>query len=160
MHQNVSIIDAPLSPPILKQMKSPALLLDSDRLLLRQADYARLRELAGGPVLTDELDRAIVVPDDRIPPDVITMDTEIAYRDDISGERREVKLVYPGEADATAGKISILAPVGMALIGLAVGQSIDWNFPDGKTHRLRVLQVRRSQDSKAEHTSDVASHAQ
>ncbi len=114
---------------------------DSESILLRMADYARLRELAGGRPLADELDRAIVVPDDRIPSDVITMYARIAYTDDVSGERREVELVYPSEADAAAGKVSVLAPVGTALIGLSAGQSIEWDFPDGKTHRLQVLHV-------------------
>lgn len=141
-------------------MKFPVTSADSDRMLLRMEDYARLRGLVGGVVFSDELDRAIVIPDDRIPPDVITMNTCIVYADDVTGASREVELVYPGEADAAAGRISVLAPVGMALIGLAVGQSIDWEFPDGKVHRLHVLRVSRRKASRIRQTDEAGCHAE
>lgn len=125
-------------------MNNARLILESDRIQMRMDDYARLRELTDADVLNEELDRAIVVPDERLPAEVITMNARILYADDVAGGQREVELVYPHEADATQGKISVLAPVGMALIGLATGQSIDWRFPDGKIHRLSVLQVSRT----------------
>lgn len=122
-------------------MNNARLILESDRIQLRMDDYARLRELTDADILNEELDRAIVVPDERLSTDVITMNARVVYTDSIIGEQREVELVYPHEADATLGKISVLAPVGMALIGLETGQSIDWTFPDGKIHRLSVLSV-------------------
>ena len=57
------------------------------------------------------------------------------------GEDRRVTLVFPGEADIAEGKISILTPIGVALIGLSAGQSIDWTARDGRTHRLTVETV-------------------
>jgi transcription elongation GreA/GreB family factor len=54
---------------------------------------------------------------------------------------REVELVYPDEADHVTGRVSVLAPVGCALLGLSVGQSIDWDLQGGKVHRLRVERV-------------------
>lgn len=57
------------------------------------------------------------------------------------GQERRVTLVYPGEADIAQGKISILTPIGTALIGLAPGQSISWTARDGKQHELNVLSV-------------------
>lgn len=122
-------------------MNNARLILESDRIQLRMDDYARLRELTDADILNEELDRAIVVPDERLSPDVITMNARVVYTDNVIGDQREVELVYPHEADATRGKISVLAPVGMALIGLEAGQSIDWTFPDGKIHRLSVLKV-------------------
>ncbi len=57
------------------------------------------------------------------------------------GKARRVQLVYPAEADIAAGRISVLTPVGTALLGLSVGQSIDWVGNDGKQHVLNVIAV-------------------
>lgn len=104
-------------------------------------DFARLRKLVGDHPLADELERAIVVPSDRIQKDIVTMHSRVIYLDESTGATREVELVYPDEADPMAGKVSVLAPVGSALLGLSVGQSIDWEFPTGEAHRLRVERV-------------------
>ncbi|MDP3033291.1 MAG: nucleoside diphosphate kinase regulator [Rhodocyclaceae bacterium] len=104
-------------------------------------DYVRLREIVGDHDLAEELDRAIVVPSDRIQQNTVTMHSRLIYRDESTGTTREVELVYPDEADPTAGRVSVLAPVGCALLGLSAGQSIDWNLPGGKVHRLRVERV-------------------
>lgn len=61
--------------------------------------------------------------------------------DQLQGERHQLTLVYPHEADAAQGRVSVLAPVGSALLGLAVGQSIDWQAPGGRPLRLRVIAV-------------------
>ncbi len=105
------------------------------------SDYVRLRELVEDHALAEELERAIVVPSDRIPKDVVTMNSRLFYSDESTGMTREVELVYPDEADHVTGRVSVLAPVGCALLGLSAGQSIDWNLPGGKVHRLRVERV-------------------
>ena len=110
-------------------------------LVVSMNDYVRLRELVGDHALTEELERAIVVPADRIPKDVVTMNSRLIYADESTGTTREVELVYPDEADPVTGRVSVLAPVGCALLGLSAGQSIDWNLPGGKIHRLRVERV-------------------
>lgn len=91
--------------------------------------------------LENELIRAVVVPREQIPRDVVTMNSRVIFENETTGERREIKLVYPREADIDAGKISILVPVGTALLGLRVGQSIDWALPSGEKHRYRVVEV-------------------
>jgi regulator of nucleoside diphosphate kinase len=91
--------------------------------------------------LEGELVRAVVVRRDEIPKDVVTMNSRVVFENETTGERREVKLVYPREANIDAGRISILVPVGTALLGLRVGQSIDWELPSGKKHRYRVVSV-------------------
>jgi len=101
----------------------------------------RLRQYPLSDELTDELDRAIVVHPEHIPNDVVTMHTRCAYIDERTGMRREIELVYPDEADPGQGKISVLTPVGSALLGLRVGQEIPWAFPDGSVHRLKVASV-------------------
>lgn len=115
--------------------------MDTEALIVSMPDYVRLREIAGDFELGDELDRAIVVPADRMPVNVVTMHSRLIYIDESTGTRREVELVYPDEANPLAGKISVLAPVGSALLGLSIGQSIDWVFPGGKSHRLRVESI-------------------
>ena len=104
-------------------------------------DYVRLRELVADHALAEELDFAIVVPSDHIPKNVVTMNSRLIYADESTGQTREVELVYPSEADPVAGRISVLAPVGCALLGLSAGQSIDWNLPSGQVHRLRVERI-------------------
>jgi len=104
-------------------------------------DYARLRQYRLSEGLADELDRAIVVHKERLPGDVVTMHARFTYADQTTGALREIELVYPDEVDPAHGKISVLTPVGSAMIGLRVGQEIAWGFPDGSTHRLRVISV-------------------
>ena len=115
-------------------------------LYLTEDDLERLSqvlEAQGGRFakLEGELARAMVVPRDEIPRDVVTMNSRVVFENETTGERREVTLVYPGDADIDAGKISVLVPVGTALLGLRVGQSIDWELPSGERHRYRVIEV-------------------
>lgn len=118
---------------------------------LTQNDCDRLSDLleayaagSGGrrfDALENELARAIVVHASKIPKDVVTMNSRVVFEDETTGEQREVTLVYPTQADIGAGKISILVPVGSALLGLRVGQSIDWELPSGQRRRYRVIAV-------------------
>ena len=110
----------------------------TEELLIADLDYARLVPLASHKALADELDRATVVPAARMPGNIVRMHSRVTYHDERSGERREVELVFPEEADMASGKVSVLAPVGSALLGLEAGQTIEWPFPDGRVRRLRV----------------------
>jgi regulator of nucleoside diphosphate kinase len=95
--------------------------------------------------LDAELRRAQVVDGTAVPPDVVTMNTEVVYEDD-TGARRTVRVVYPREADSAHGRISVLAPIGSALLGLRVGQSIEWQMPKGR-RRVRVVEIRYQPES-------------
>jgi regulator of nucleoside diphosphate kinase len=112
-----------------------------DLLIITETDLALLRKLRPHEALRHELERAIVVSSEAVPPDVVTMNSRVLYVDETTAERRLVTVVYPAEADASEGRISVLAPVGAALLGLSVGQAIEWNFPDGSRRRLRVEDV-------------------
>lgn len=93
------------------------------------------------PLLEAELLRAQLVAPGQIAPDVVTMHSRVVCVDETSGEQQEIELVYPHEADSDRGRISVLAPVGAALLGLAVGRSIEWPVPGGRTTRVRVMAV-------------------
>jgi regulator of nucleoside diphosphate kinase len=110
---------------------------DMDRLLQLIEAYPgkRFERLEG------ELLRAKVVPREKIPEDVVTMNSRVVFENETTGVRREITLVYPGMADIDEGRISILVPVGTALLGLRVGQSIDWELPGGEKHRYRIVGV-------------------
>lgn len=114
---------------------------DHDR-LLGLADAIEDRDPALADVLVNELERARVVEDSKLPEKVVRMGSTIVYTAD-DGEPQTATLVFPGEADITAGKISIATPFGTALIGLSPGQSIDWLARNDKVHRLTVTEVRQ-----------------
>ena len=89
--------------------------------------------------------RAHVLVDSDVPADVVRMYSLVEFEIDGRNQRR-VRLVYPAEADISRGKISILTPIGAALIGLTPGQAMKVEGPDGKMHQLRVLSVAQSLD--------------
>ncbi len=115
-------------------------------IVITSQDLERIRQLIGtsdSPVaerLDRELARAKVVPPADVPRDVVTMNSDVTFEDLSTGVRRTVRVVYPGDADAEQGKVSILAPMGSALLGLAVGQTIEWPTPGG-VRRVRVVEV-------------------
>ena len=121
--------------------------------MMSESDADRLTNLAisvedrfpqVSDLLLGEISRAVVQPADRVSGDVVTMMSSVDFVDEESGAARSVQLVYPGEADIAAGKISILTLIGAGLIGLRAGQSIDWPDRSGKVHKLRIEAVRQS----------------
>ncbi len=126
--------------------------MHSRKIYITDFDMQRLRQLLEGTKawserdrnylehLEEELDRAIIVPSREIPSDVVTMNSEVRVKDMDSGKEMAFRLVFPGEADYERGKLSILAPVGTALIGYRKGDTIEWNVPAG-VRRLRILEV-------------------
>ena len=94
----------------------------------------------GAQALQAELDRADVVGHDEVPAGVVTMNSRVHCREESSGKDYHLTLVYPQDAGGE-GKVSILAPVGSALLGLSVGQHIDWTAPGGKQLKLTLLAV-------------------
>ncbi len=124
---------------------------DRPPITLTSSDYERLtqmlmsnkyRNLPGMEELQDELDRANVVEPEELPNDVITVNSTARFIDEASNEQFEITLVYPDKADG-ATKVSVLAPVGSALLGLSVGQSIPWQVPGRQKLLLKVLDVKK-----------------
>lgn len=91
--------------------------------------------------LEAELARAEYREHDQMPAGVVMMGSRVRCVDETNDESHTLTLVYPGEADVAAGRVSILAPVGAALLGLSVGQTIDWPLPGGRATRLTVAEV-------------------
>lgn len=119
-------------------------------ILLAEAEADALFELAVAwqrrhPVSTrllmDELDRAETVPLRELPEDVVTMGSQVVFLDRASGEQHSVELVYPGEADMARQQVSILTPVGAALIGMRRGSAIDWPNRQGERRLLEIVAV-------------------
>lgn len=128
---------APARPPIILSET------DAQRLsALAIQKEAAAPEAAG--LLLDELERAQVRPDDRVPADVVGMNSTVEFVDEAHGQSRTVQLVYPAEADIAEGRISVLTPIGAGLIGLSAGQSILWPDRDGNKRALKVLRVARA----------------
>lgn len=109
--------------------------------IISEGDFVRLMAMQPPPELRAELERAIVIPLESMQPNIVSMQSRVCYQDVDTGTRREIEIVFPDEADISCGKVSVLAPVGAALIGLTVGQQIEWQFPDGSSHRLEVVEV-------------------
>ena len=114
--------------------------------------YERLASLARdaartipdiGERLLEEIERANVVPSEKLPPDVVTVGSEVTYEDSATGRTQTVRIAYPAQADVGRGLISVLTPIGAGLIGLSAGQSIDWEMKDGSIRRLTLLNVTR-----------------
>ncbi|HSK01385.1 MAG TPA: nucleoside diphosphate kinase regulator [Kofleriaceae bacterium] len=119
---------------------NPSLII-TDRDLARLRQVIDLHDTPSAEQLDSELQRATVVDSRAVPPTVVTMHSEVVYEDRATGERRTVAVVFPHEADAGRGKVSVLAPIGSALIGLSVGQEIEWRVPGGRK-RVRVVEIR------------------
>ncbi len=127
--------------------------MSSQTIVMNARDHARLEELVQRNTqrrngqdrtafekLAGELARAIIVQPDEMPPDVATMSTTVSVRDLDSGEISKLTISWPDEADPQEYRINVLAPLGMALLGVRVGEDVEWDMPSG-VRRLRIEQV-------------------
>lgn len=122
------------------------------KLMMSDHDCGRMREMVRrakeeGTVspqtleaLENEIGQAMVLPPDEIPPYVVTMHTTVRVKDLTTHTTLEFTLVYPEEADVPSGKYSVLSDIGVAILGFAVGDTVEWDFPDG-THALRIHMI-------------------
>ncbi|MFJ2975603.1 nucleoside diphosphate kinase regulator [Kluyvera sp. NPDC087067] len=124
-------------------MTRPAIIInefDAERIdrLLEQPAYAN------SPVanaLNDELDRAQMCAPEAMPHDVVSMNSQVRFRDLTSGEERVRTLVFPANMTDSATQLSVMAPVGAALLGLRTGSTIHWELPGGASTHLEVLEL-------------------
>jgi regulator of nucleoside diphosphate kinase len=120
-------------------------------IIITDKDFDRLRSVVDSPryrathamlltALKDELERGKVVAADHVPKRVVTMHSQVRIRDLKADESETYTLVYPEEADINEGKLSVLAPLGTALLGTSVGQVVKFDAPAGQ-RRLRVEKI-------------------
>ena len=128
-------------------------------LILTRLDVQRLEQLIdslpettpGIEALQAELDRAeTIVGHEEVPAGVVTMNSRVHCREESSGKDYRLTLVYPKDANADEGKISILAPVGSALLGLSVGDELAWPGPGGKSMTVKVKSIIYQPESAGE----------
>lgn len=121
---------------------------DHDR-MQQLLDTELAHTLPGIDMLVRELDRATIVKSEEIGPDVVTMNSTVRFVEEGEYKAYELKLVYPHNA-GQPGTVSILAPVGSALLGLSVGQMIRWQVPGGRDLQLRVVSVVNQPEAEGE----------
>lgn len=120
---------------------------DETNITVTEQDYEKLSLLLlhtaseACELLEEELSRATIVPQKEISREIVTMNSTVRFIDEETRRPSELTLVYPKDADVEKMKVSVLAPVGTALLGLRIGQSIQWPMPNGKTRTLKVLSI-------------------
>ena len=120
----------------------PVFLADSEADILADLALAvRERSPLAADFLLRELDRASTTSPAELPRDVVTMMSCVDFVDEDSGELHSVQLVYPRDADTDLHCISVLTPIGAALIGMRRGEAIDWADLRGARRRLRIVGV-------------------
>lgn len=136
-------------------------------IVVTESDERRLRGLLGGPSaaslrdqahlqeLSSELARALILQAEQVPPDVITMHSRVRVLDLERCRRSDFTLVFPLEADVSAKRISVLAPLGTAVLGFREGDEVEWMMPGG-LRRLRVERVRQPPASNPERAVPLA----
>jgi regulator of nucleoside diphosphate kinase len=128
---------------------------EMERLRALVEQHSEGRDALAAERLGAELDRAVLV--ERLPPGVVAPGSRVRFEDERSHAVREAVLVYPGAADVAAGRISVLAPIGAALLGLSVGDTIAWPLPHGQEARLRILAVEPAAAEQAAEPRDGSS---
>jgi regulator of nucleoside diphosphate kinase len=118
-------------------------------LMLGERRRAPALEAAAADALADLLLEARQVPHERLPADRIAMNSKVTYQEEPDGERRSVILVHPIESDPSDGRISVLSPVGLALLGRTPGSLVDVALPGGKAFTIRILEVARKRELRA-----------
>lgn len=122
----------------------PPIAIDANHL----ARLAALSSLTSGPMvevseyLREEIDRAHVLPAEKLRPDIVNLGSRVEFRDKQTGKVQEIILVYPFDADIARRRVSVLTPVGAALLGLSVNQTISFHTRAGERRELTVLKVR------------------
>ena len=134
-------------------MSRPAIILnelDAARLdtLLEQPAFA---SLPVAEALNNELDRAEMLSPENMPADVVTMNSRVKFRDLPSKEEHVRTLVYPASLKDSATQLSVMAPIGAALLGLRVGDAITWELPNGQKTHIEVLELQYQPEAAGEY---------
>ena len=142
-------------------------------IIVTDQDLSRLRGLLGGmsqasildrghlSQLQSELDRALVVPCDEVPVGVVTIDSLVRVVDLDTGKRSVLTLVLPDEADVAERRISVLAPIGAALLGSRASDDVEWTMPAGqrRLHIEHVIQPNQLVATRRARSAQYARHS-
>ena len=136
-------------PKAKDRARHPKIVISSDDLahIEALAEGAMLRNPALADRLLDELGRARIVPAGKMPKSVVTIGSRVTYRDEAAGQVKSVTLVYPEEADITRQRVSVMTPIGVALLGLAEGAAFYWDTRDNQRRMLTVIRVEQDAGS-------------
>lgn len=129
---------------------------DRGERLLTELDFVRLTRLNGGQLpleLADDLDAAELLPSREIPPNVITMYSQVDIVVGDAGTPQRLTLCYPRDAQASQGVISVLSPIGAALLGLQVGDEAHWQMPSGEQRTARVVAIAFQPEAAGDYTT-------
>ena len=124
-------------------VRPPIHLIDTEAEALSSLALSSSASSMGARLLLEELERAEISDRDALPANVATMMSHVLFEDEATGRTREVQLVYPRDADSERDRISIITPIGAALIGMPEGANIEWPNRSGAKRSLRILKVTR-----------------
>lgn len=135
----------------LRRTKTPKIVVNQDDLahLEGLAEGAMQRNPALADRLLDELGRARVVAATKMPANVVAIGSTVTYRDETTGQEKAITLVYPEDADIARGRVSVMTPIGVALIGLAEGAAFHWDTRENQRRMLTVIRVDQDTDGDA-----------
>lgn len=127
------------------------------KVVINADDLAHLEGLADGMMrrhpaladrLFDEIGRARIVAPAKMPKNIVSMGSTVTYRDETTGQEKSVTLVYPEQADITQLRVSVMTPIGVALLGLAKGASFYWDTRENQRRMLTIISVAQAEDKK------------
>jgi regulator of nucleoside diphosphate kinase len=127
------------------------------KVVINADDLAHLEGLADGMMrrhpaladrLFDEIGRARIVAPAKMPKNVVSMGSTVTYRDESTGQEKYVTLVYPEQADITQLRVSVMTPIGVALLGLAKGASFYWDTRENQRRMLTIISVAQAEEKK------------
>ena len=107
----------------------------------RLSNFARVFHTPGAELLADELEHAVVVGGAKAPRDFVRLGSRVTWHDETTGRRHTAEIVAPDAADIDRDRLSVISPVGAALIGLRPGAALAWATPDGRPRAVRIEAV-------------------
>lgn len=134
-----------------RRTRTPSIVINSADLVHLEAlaDGAMKRNPALADRLLDEIGRARIVAPARMPRTVVAMGSTVTYRDEATGLEKSVTLVFPENADIAHQRVSVMTPIGVALLGLAEGAVFFWDTNDNQRRSLTVIRVEQPAAAKA-----------
>lgn len=136
-----------------RRVRAPKIVINADDLahIEALAEGAMVRNPALADRLFEEIGRARIAAPGKMPTNVVSVGSTVTYRDETTGLEKSVKLVFPEDADISRHQVSLMTPIGVALLGLAEGSAFYWDTRDNKRRTLTVIRVESaSEPVKAE----------